>query len=82
MFIPEETDPCWIKAITDEDFPKYELLATKIILGRLTLIYEMDPSPETAQKCVEELRLFFLWNKDLPKAQTDLKKIINKAVNS
>ncbi|NMC85041.1 MAG: hypothetical protein GYA58_07115 [Anaerolineaceae bacterium] len=81
MIIPDETDPCWIKAISGEDSPKYELLATKIILGRLNLIYEMDPSPETAQKCVSELRSFFIWNKDLPKAQTDLEKILGKAVN-
>jgi len=80
--IPEESDPCWMKAISGEETPKYELLATKIILGRLTLIYEMDPSPETARKCVNELRSYFLWNKDLPKAQADLSKIFGKAVNS
>jgi len=80
MIIPEESNPCWIKAISGKESPNYELLATKIILGRLNLIYEMDPSPETAQKCVSELRNFFSWNKDLPKAQADLNKIINQAV--
>lgn len=81
MIIPDESDPCWLKAISGEEFPKYEMLATKIILGRLNLIYEMDPSPETAQRCIAELRNFFLWNKDLPKAQADLMKIFDKAVD-
>jgi len=82
MIIPEETDPCWIKAISGKESPKYELLATKIILGRLTLIYEMDSSPETTKKSVSELRTFFIWNKDLPKAQADLKKIFDQAVTN
>ncbi len=80
MIIPDESDPSWIRAISGAETPKYELLATKIILGRLTLIYEMDPSPETAQRCVAELRAFFVWNKDLPKAQADLRKIFGEAV--
>lgn len=42
----------------------------------------MDPSPETAKKCVEELREFFIWNQDLPKAQGDLQKIFDEAVNN
>ena len=82
MIIPDETDPCWANAISSEDSPKYELLATKIILGRLKLIYELNPSPETVKRCVSELRSFFIWNKDVPKAQSDLRKIIGKAVNS
>lgn len=82
MIIPEESDPCWMKAISGKETPKYELLATKIILGRLILLYEMNPSPDTAQKCVAELRDFFIWNKDLPKAQSDLRKIFGKAVEN
>jgi hypothetical protein len=82
MNIPDESDPCWIKAISGVESPKFELLATKIILGRLSLLYEMDPSPETSQKCVAELRTYFVWNKDLPKAQSDLCKITGKAVDN
>ncbi|MEN6410315.1 MAG: hypothetical protein ABFD44_11460 [Anaerolineaceae bacterium] len=80
MIIPNESDPGWVRAISGEVSPKYELLATKILLGRLTLIYEMNPSPETTQRCVTELRAFFVWNKDLPKAQADLEKIFGEAV--
>lgn len=82
MIIPDESDPCWIKAISGEESPKYELLATKIILGRLSLVYELDPSPETGRRCVAELRSYFVWNKDLPKAQADLGKITGKAVQN
>jgi hypothetical protein len=82
MIIPEESDPCWLRAISEEGAPKFELLATKILLGRLNIIYAMNPAPETAQKCVAELRAFFVWNKDLPKAQSDLRKIVGEAVEN
>jgi hypothetical protein len=80
MIIPDESDPGWVKAISGEESPKLELLATKILLGRLTIICEMDSSPETAQKCVAELRAYFLRNIDVPKAMADLKAIFGKVV--
>jgi len=80
MLIPDESNPGWVKAISGQESPKYELLATKILLGRLSLIYEMNPSPETTRKCVAELRAFFVRNKDVPKAQADLKKIFGELV--
>jgi hypothetical protein len=80
MNIPDESDPGWIKAISGLEPPKYELLATKILLGRLTLIFEMDPSPETTRKSVLELRAYFTRNEDVPKAQADLSKIFSEAV--
>jgi hypothetical protein len=80
MLIPDESDPGWVKAISGQESPKYELLATKILLGRLTVIYEMNPSPETTRKSVAELRAYFERNKDVPKAQADLGKIFSEAV--
>ncbi len=82
MIIPDESDPGWVKAITGQESPHYELLATKILLGRLTIIYEMNPSPETIQKSIQELREYFVRNKDLPKAQADLQKIFSKVVKN
>ena len=79
MIIPDESDPGWVRAISGQEAPKYELLATKILLGRLTVTYEMNHSPETIQKCVAELRAYFERNQDLPKAQSDLRKIFNEA---
>lgn len=80
MIIPDESHPGWIKAICGQGSSHYELLATKILIGRLTLTYEIDPSPETTRKSVAELRTFFERNIDLPKAQADLKKILDKVV--
>ncbi len=80
MIIPDESHPGWIRAISGQESPGYELLATKILMGRLTLTYEMDPSPEMTRKSVAELRAYFLRNKGLPKAQADLKKIFGEAV--
>lgn len=80
MMIPDESNPGWVRAISGQDYPKYELLATKILLGRLTLIYEMDPSPETTRKSVAELRAFFMRNEDTPKAQADLVKIFGETI--
>jgi hypothetical protein len=80
MIIPDDHHPGWIKAISGQKTPNYELLATKILIGRLTLTYEIDPSPETTRKSVSELRTFFERNIDLPKAQADLKRIFDEAV--
>jgi hypothetical protein len=81
MNIPDESDPGWVRAISGQVIPKFDLLATKILLGRLALIYEMNPSIETAQKSVVELRAYFLRNKDLPKAQADLQKVFGESFN-
>ena len=80
MIIPDESNPGWLRVISGQDSLKYELLATKILVGRLMLIYEMNPSPETARKCVAELWAFFERNKDTPKAQADLVKIFGESV--
>lgn len=79
MVIPDESDPGWVKAISGQESPRFELLATKILLGRLTLIYEMNPSPDVTRKSVAELRAYFVRNEDLPKAQADLRKIFDEA---
>lgn len=82
MIIPDESDPGWVKAISGQEVPKYELLATKILLGRLALLFEMDPSPETTKKSIHELRSYFVRNEDVPKAQADLSKIFSEAVRN
>jgi hypothetical protein len=80
MRVPDESDPGWVRAISGQESPKFELLATKILLGRLTIIYEMDPSPETTQKSAAELRAYFVRNMDVPKAMSDLKIIFGEVV--
>jgi hypothetical protein len=78
MIIPDESDPGWVKAISGQESPKFGSLATKILLGRLTILYEMDPSPETTRKSVAELRAYFVRNMDVPKAMADLKVIFGE----
>jgi len=80
MLIPPESDPGWVRIISGQKWLNYEHLATKVIMGRLTITYELNPSPETAKRCVAELRMFFERNKDHPKVQADLKKIFSEAV--
>jgi hypothetical protein len=80
MIIPDESDPGWERAISGQEALKFGLLATKILLGRLTIIHEMDSSPETTRKSVAELRAYFERNKDVPKAMSDLKVIFGEGV--
>ncbi len=80
MIFPDESDPRWVRAIAGQESFKFGLLATKILLGRLTILYEMDPSPETTQKSVVELRDYFMRNTDVPKAMADLKVIFGEVV--
>ena len=80
MTIPDKSHPGWVRAITGNESPNFELLATKILIGRLTLVFEVSPSPEVAKGCAAELWAFFVRNKYLPKAQADLKKIFGEAV--
>ncbi len=80
MIIPDESDPGWVRAISGQKSPKYELLATKILLGRLTLICEMNPSPETIERVSLNYENILYGIKILPKALADFKKIFGEMV--
>lgn len=76
MIIPNEANPGWMKAIAGQLPSNFEFLATKILMGRLSLAYQKNPSPLTAKKCIAELRSFFKNNANTPMAQADLHRII------
>ncbi len=76
MAIPGETHPGWLKVISGQGDHSMEFLATKLLLGRLNQSYKRDSSPANLKQCVLELREFFQKNEHLPKAQNDLKRII------
>lgn len=76
MVIPDESHPGWAKALSGRQGHDFELLATQILLSRLTHACQKNPSPETTRKCAAELRTFFERNIHLPKAQADLRKIL------
>lgn len=80
MKVPNESHPGWVKAISGKESYAYEFLATKILMGRLNLLYQRNPSPETIKSCVTELRSFFEKNQHIPKAQADLIKIFGDTV--
>ncbi|HNR89490.1 MAG TPA: hypothetical protein PKM65_14205 [Spirochaetota bacterium] len=78
MHIPDASSPFWISAVTSERTYELEFLAMKILLARLRLAVKQDASPESIQKCAHELRELFLKSQHLPKAQNDLKRMIQE----
>jgi hypothetical protein len=78
MQLPDEQNPVWKELIYGESQDQFDFLATKIILGRLSLRYRQNPSPQMIERCVQELRRFFDKNSHLPKVQADLKKIFGE----
>jgi hypothetical protein len=75
MEIPNSSHPIWLKLIKGEYCPNVQFLATKILLNKLVTIYQMDSSPNTTERGIEELRKLFSDNIKLPKVQSDLKII-------
>ena len=76
MEIAAETHPCWMRVISGQGPKNLGFLATKLVLSRLSQAYKRDASPDNFRRCVAELREFFYKNRNLPKVQEDLKKII------
>lgn len=76
MVVPGDTHPAWAKAISGQGAKNIEFLATKLLLGRLCGAYKINSSPAKVREYIAELRGFFEKNINLPKAQNDLKKII------
>lgn len=78
MKIPDANHPTWLKLVTGEIKPSVEFLATKILLSKLSLNYQMTPSPVIAQRGIKELIALFEANIRLPKVQNDLIKIFGE----
>ena len=80
MRIPDESRMEWKQVISGQKVLSFEYLATKILLGRLTLAYKFDSSPTAVQKSVSEFRAFFSNGIAQPKIQSDLKQIFGNEV--
>ncbi|MBN1648084.1 MAG: hypothetical protein JW874_08630 [Spirochaetales bacterium] len=76
MDIPASSDVRWQKVIRGDKAYDFTLLGTKIIVGRLAVVYKLDPKEATMEKCVGDLVNFFEKNKEMPKARTDLAQIL------
>jgi len=78
MNVPPISHPAWSKIITGPASYQFEFLATKFLLGYLSLQAKRDPSPQTIQRCAQELHDIFVRNTDLISVQRDLAMIFGK----
>ncbi len=80
MNVPDATNPKWRQLIVRELSPDINFLATKVLLNRLCMKYEKDPSEERIETSVKELINLFTTNLRVPKVQNDLIKIFGKEI--
>jgi hypothetical protein len=78
MNVPPISHPSWNKIITEPNGYRFEFLATKLLLGYLSLQVKRDPSPQTIQRCAQEFHDIFVRNVDLTSVQRDLTMIFGK----
>ncbi len=71
--VPHPTHPLWVQLFSGQRKPALQMLATKILVSRLSMTYQQDPNPDTLESCIRDLRDFFEKNHALPKAQADLR---------
>ncbi|MBN8873192.1 MAG: hypothetical protein J0H67_10180 [Rhodospirillales bacterium] len=58
--LPPPTDPRWRNWLTSQQEPKFTVLASKVLLGRLR--QDVQRNPGRLDAAVEELRAFFASN--------------------
>ncbi|MFA7330058.1 MAG: hypothetical protein WC326_03185 [Candidatus Delongbacteria bacterium] len=80
--VPPPTHPLWVQVFSGRRKPDLQLLATKILVSRLSMTYQQDPTPGTLEQCVQDLREFFEKNQALPKAQADLRAMFTEGVQA
>ena len=75
MTIPPANDPIWKDMLLKRKSFDFEFLAVKMLLGRLIMDVERDPSDGNLEKCANQLRELLAKNEQLPSAQSDIQKI-------
>jgi|GEM_PF-159422 len=78
MNVPPISHPTWSHIVTGKTTYSFEFLATKFLLGYLSLQVNRDPTPLTIQRCAQELHDIFVRNADLNSVQRDLVTIFGK----
>jgi hypothetical protein len=76
MSIPLSTDKVWKDILQRKVKFEFEFLALNIMLGRLFMEIERDPSPGTLQRCASEIHNLLHKNAHLPSARRDIQKIL------
>lgn len=82
MDVPPVTHPAWRAIVSGQATYDYEFLATKLILRHLTFQVKSQPSPDTVQRCAQELRNVFVRNVGLSCVQRDLSQIFGSGALS
>ncbi len=78
MEVPSVSHPAWSDIVSGKARYDYEFLATKLILRHLTYQVKSDPSPDTTQRCAQDLRNIFVQNLSLSCVQRDLIQIFGR----
>lgn len=78
MDVPPVSHPAWSNIVSGQDSYQFEFLATKFLLGYLSLQRKRDSSPQTVRRCAQDLHDIFVRNADLSSVQRDLSKIFGK----
>lgn len=76
MDLPPITDAIWSELLQKKKSLDFEFLGLKMLLGRLIMDVERDPSPATIDKCREQLHDLLAKNEHLPTVRRDIQKII------
>ncbi len=80
MDVPPISHPAWSNIVTGKARYQFDFLATKFLLGYLSLQVQRDSSPQAVQRAALELHDIFTRNADLVSVQRDLIKIFGKEI--
>jgi hypothetical protein len=75
MTIPLASDVIWKDLLFKRKQYDFEFLALKMLLGRLIMDVEHDPSDGNVEKCAAQLFAVLDKNQHLPSAQHDIQKL-------
>jgi hypothetical protein len=75
MTIPLATDGIWKEMLRKQKQFDFEFLALKMLLGRLIMDVERDPSDANVEKCAVQLHDLLAKNQHLPSAMNDIQKL-------
>ena len=78
MDIPPASNEKWYNIINGKTTYEFEFFPLKLLLAKQRLEYLTNPTPETAEKCINVLIHLFEKNKHLQAVKNDLNKIFNE----
>jgi hypothetical protein len=76
MDLPPITNTIWRDLLQKRKSLDFEFLGLKMLLGRLIMDVERDPSPDSIDKCCQQLHDLLAKNEHLPTVRRDIQKII------